>query len=325
MKGRAGLRLLASVLVTGGLSYALLRAVDVAEIAALVRRAHRPLLLGFVLLSFAGLLLRTLRYRRLLSEPVGFGKLCLVTAVRNFLVDLVPARAGSLSYVYLLNRRLGISIEPVLSSFVLAFVYDLLAMSALVAIALGLEFGRFEGASLLAALVVLLAAGSFVAFFLLGPVLEAAGGMFRRGLRAERAARLIEGIAREVGREAHGAEILWLLVLSIAIRVVKFGSFWLLLLAVLHERGISAAELPFWRVFLGIAGAELAGVLPVHGIAGFGTYEAAWTLGFTHLGLDRETAILSGFATHLLSQVYDYSVGLLALLAILAIPRTERS
>ena len=116
MKSGTGLRFLASALLTGGLSYALLRSVDVTEIGRLIRQVPPPLLLGYVALSIVGLLLRTLRYQWLLSEPVGLGKLCLVTAVRNFLVDFLPARIGSLSYIYLLNQRLGVSIEPVLSS-----------------------------------------------------------------------------------------------------------------------------------------------------------------------------------------------------------------
>jgi uncharacterized membrane protein YbhN (UPF0104 family) len=76
-------------------------------------------------------------------------------------------------------------------------------------------------------------------------------------------------------------------------------------------------------VFLGVAGAELSATLPLHSLAGFGTYEAAWTLGFTQLGMSTEIAILSGFATHLLSQVHDYGLGLLAFLWLMR-PRRGR-
>jgi hypothetical protein len=89
-----------------------------------------------------------------------------------------------------------------------------------------------------------------------------------------------------------------------------------------QEHDLTAAELPFWRVFLGVAGAELSATLPLHGIAGIGTYETAWAIGFRELGVSSRVAILSGFATHLLSQMYDYSVGLVALaLALGGSPR----
>ena len=69
--------------------------------------------------------------------------------------------------------------------------------------------------------------------------------------------------------------------------------------------------------------AELSATLPIHSLAGFGTYEAAWTLAFTQLGLPTEIAVLSGFATHLLSQIHDYGLGLLAFLWIMR-PRRAR-
>jgi hypothetical protein len=68
----------------------------------------------------------------------------------------------------------------------------------------------------------------------------------------------------------------------------------------------------------------MSATLPIHGIAGFGTYETAWALGFGQLGLSSRVAILSGFATHLLSQLYDYSIGLLALAIALAWSRRAR-
>lgn len=115
-----------------------------------------------------------------------------------------------------------------------------------------------------------------------------------------------------------------LIALSVLIRLLKFAAYWSLLLGVVREHGLTAADLPFWKVLLGIAGAELSATLPIHGIAGFGTYETAWALGFSRLGLSSRVAILSGFATHLLSQLYDYSVGLVALALALARSRRPR-
>ncbi|MGH7856115.1 MAG: lysylphosphatidylglycerol synthase transmembrane domain-containing protein [Candidatus Binatia bacterium] len=312
-------RLLLPVAVTAVLCWVLLREVDVTALGRLLTRVDRPLLGAFAVLGVLGLLVRTLRYGVLLGGRAPFLPLMLVTAARNFLVDLLPARVGSLSYVYLLNRRVGVPIEPVLSSFLLSFVYDLLAMALLIAVALTLEFGRFRGADTLALLLAVFAAGSVTAFALLGPSLDFAAGIVRRLGRpiALKAADLLARTAVEIVAAGGPARVSGILALSFLIRLLKFGAYWMLLLAVLHERGTTAADLPFWTVFLGIAGAELSATLPIHGIAGFGTYEAAWTIGFTQLGVDRETAILSGFATHLLSQAWDYSTGIVALGVVL--------
>ncbi len=116
-----------------------------------------------------------------------------------------------------------------------------------------------------------------------------------------------------MSRSGGPEKVFALIGLSVVIRLLKFAAYWSLLLGVVGEHDLGAKDLPFWSVFLGIAGAELSATLPIHGIAGFGTYETAWKLGFERLGVSPRVAILSGFATHLLSQVYDYSLGLVAL------------
>jgi uncharacterized membrane protein YbhN (UPF0104 family) len=105
--------------------------------------------------------------------------------------------------------------------------------------------------------------------------------------------------------------------LSLMVRLTKFGAHWMFLQAVLVPLGIAWGEMGFFRSFLGVAGAELSAMLPISGVAALGTYEAAWALGFTRLGLGQEEAILSGFATHLLSQIHDYTLGVLALLILM--------
>ncbi|MGH7822606.1 MAG: lysylphosphatidylglycerol synthase domain-containing protein, partial [Candidatus Binatia bacterium] len=108
------LRFVVSILLTAGLCFYLLRQVDVAELADWLRRVDRGLFAGYAAVSLAGLVARAARYRMLIGPRAGFFALVLVTATRNFLVDLLPARVGSLSYVYLLTRRFDVPLEPVL-------------------------------------------------------------------------------------------------------------------------------------------------------------------------------------------------------------------
>ena len=310
---RGLLRFLGSLLVSVTLCLLLLRQIDPREILQWLTRVDRSLFAGYVLLSIAGLLARSWRYRMLVGEWVGLFPLVLVTAARNFLVDLLPARIGSLSYVYLLTRRFGVPLEPVLSSFVVTFFYDLFAMTLLVGAAVALEFGRFEGGVALGTVAAGLGVVVVLLFLRLAPALRLLAVRLRRVAGGEAVAARFEQIALEVERSHARGLTLGLLGISFVIRLLKFAAYWSLLLGVLREHDLGAADLPFWRVFLGIAGAELSATLPIHGIAGFGTYETAWAIGFRELGVPSRVAILSGFATHLLSQIYDYSVGLTAL------------
>src|SRR5262245_5013010 len=312
---RSGLRPLASLVITAALCFVLLRKVGVHDLADWLIRVDPRYYAGYVVLSVAGLLARALRYRLLLGPSVGFVPLVLVTAARNFLVDLLPARVGSLSYVYLLTRRFGAPLDPVLSSFVLTFLYDALAMTLLLGLALVLELGRLEATAALGALSMIFAILVIVVFARLPAGLRFAATRLRAGARpwTRSAASRLDDVACEVERSGGARQTVVLTAVSVLIRLLKFAAYWSLLLGVVREHGLTAADLPFWKVFLAIAVAELSATLPVHGIAGFGTYETAWALGFGQLGLSSRVAILSGFATHLLSQLYDYSVGLVAL------------
>jgi uncharacterized membrane protein YbhN (UPF0104 family) len=323
---RGWLRPLASLGLTAALCFLLLKKVDVHELGDWLIRVDPRYYAGYVVLSVAGLLARALRYRMLLGPSVGFAPLVLVTAARNFLVDLLPARVGSLSYVYLLTRRFGAPLDPVLSSFVLTFLYDALAMTLLLGVALVLALGRLEASAALGAVSIVIAILVVVVFARLPACLRTAAARLRAGTRpwTRSAASRLDDVAREVERSGGAWRTVVLTAMSVVIRLLKFSAYWSLLLGVVREHGLDAVALPFWKVFLAIAGAELSATLPVHGIGGFGTYETAWALGFAELGLSSRVAILSGFATHLLSQVYDYSVGLVALAIALAWSRRAR-
>jgi hypothetical protein len=59
--------------------------------------------------------------------------------------------------------------------------------------------------------------------------------------------------------------------------------------------------------------------LPVKGIAGFGTWESAWAIAFQLMDFDQRLAILSGIGVHLLTNLFEYSLGIMSIL-ILAFP-----
>ena len=91
--------------------------------------------------------------------------------------------------------------------------------------------------------------------------------------------------------------------------------------------GIGPRDLLPASVFWGVCAAEVAASLPVSGLAGFGAYEGAWTIAFYNLGLTKELAAMTGVAHHLFTQVYGYSIGVLALLVLLLpwceLPQTQ--
>jgi uncharacterized membrane protein YbhN (UPF0104 family) len=119
-------------------------------------------------------------------------------------------------------------------------------------------------------------------------------------------------------------KIQWpLFLLSLVIRAAKYGSLYFLLLSLLKNHGYALSNLSFWKTILGITGAELTGALPIKGIAGFGTWESGWALTFQLLDFEQRIAILSGIGVHLISNIFEYSLGILSIL-ILSLPLLNR-
>jgi uncharacterized membrane protein YbhN (UPF0104 family) len=294
---------------------------DPRELWPLVRSISLPGLLLFLAVSTVGLLLRTLRYFVLLEGRAAFWPLVLVTLVRNLFVDLVPARVGgAASYLYLVTARLGLPVDLALASFALAFVLDAVALAPLLLLAaLLVGAGPLPLPILIGGSLAVLAAG-VAGLWLLGPALGlAARGTARLPGPFGGVARALGGAAREVGRLEARRVLGPALLLSLLLRLAKYGAYYCLLQALLVEAGHPWGSLSFLAVFLSISGAELAASLPVPTIASLGPYEAAGALGFAAwLGLDRKLAALAATAFHGLSQLHDYGLGLLALLWITA-------
>ncbi|MCX6357309.1 MAG: lysylphosphatidylglycerol synthase domain-containing protein [Candidatus Aureabacteria bacterium] len=110
------------------------------------------------------------------------------------------------------------------------------------------------------------------------------------------------------------------LLLSLLVRVLKYGCLAFLLYAILNPIDPSCYTLRsigYWPVFVGASLAEFAASTPLSGIAGFGLYEGVWTGSFYLLGYPRELAALSGISAHVITQAFAYSLGGIATIVLM--------
>lgn len=307
----------------------LLKQIEPGQIARTLRAIHIPALLAYLALMLAGSVVRALRYKWFLKPTeIGWGPLLLTTFIRNSLVDLLPARLGSLSFIYILNRRLGYTFELASSTFILAFIFDFLTLSPfVVAAVLIVGFGSTAllNAPLLAFAVVFFLAIAVV-LRKLPLAVDLAGRLLSRAARivqAEEKPRLrlildkFRSTAETLGW-VQQRKIFWqTFTLSLILRLMKYFSLFFLLYALLRSRGFSLEPLNFWKCVLGLTGAELTSALPIKGLAGFGTWESAWALTLGFLGFDAQTAILSGIGVHFLTNLFEYGLGIGSILVLL--------
>jgi hypothetical protein len=266
----------------------------------------------YAVFSLLGTVVRAARYKLLLGKGIGPGDLFLITLVQNFSVDILPARTAALGFYAYLIRQRGVILEEGASSFIIAVFYDALALGLMLGTAAFFFLRSFGGAipkgPIAAGLVVIVAVS--LAFILLArPVAGLACRTLRR-FRSGKIAAVFASIEDYFSRHGNARERAELLGMSFTVKLAKYVSVYVLF------AGMTGAGFT-WRSFslfsFGIAGAELSSFLPIQGLAGFGTWEAAFALVAGKIGLALENPFLTALVIHLTTQVWEYSLGLAAL------------
>jgi len=118
--------ILFSLGVTIGIFSYLLTQVSLRDAVRVILDANHSAVMMFLILSFTMSFFRMLRYQ-LVLELSGYSPgsiaMFLVVLVRNFFADLLPARLGTVIYIYLVNSRLGVPFGAATASFSLAFIF----------------------------------------------------------------------------------------------------------------------------------------------------------------------------------------------------------
>jgi len=314
----------------------LLAQIRIRDLVQALENIYRPALGAYVAIALGTVWLRALRYRRLLRpEPISWKNVLLVTFVRNGFEDLLPARLGSLSYVYVLDRILGYSLETAASTFVVAMALDLMTLGPFLILAIG--FVGFGTAEISGPLLFAGAVGYFGLMALLlwkiVPVMNVCLKIYQRALRAFRVDRdlparrsvdkfklIIRSLEQIRNRRTYPA----LFGLSLAIRLGKYLALYALLFAILRNSGFALTWLNFWKTILGISGAELTAFMPLKGIADVGTWASAWTIAFTLMKFDLKLAVISGLGVHAITNLFEYTLALAALATLAILKKAGR-
>lgn len=320
-----------SALVSVVLLWLLFSRIETKDIIETFSRIYVPAIFIYIAVALAGAWLRAWRYKLLLlPQRITWGNILLVTFIRNSLIDLLPARIGSLSYIYVLNRRLNFPFEAATSTFVVSFVLDFLTLSpflivAIIAVGLGTTAVSTVTLLWVAVIFFLLV---FLFLWQIGPISRLFFRLFQRfvvalnledrqgaSLVREKFELTIDSFSLIQKRKIY----IPVFFLSLGIRMAKYVSVYALFFGLLRSHGYSFQELSFWTFILGISGAELTSALPIKGLAGFGTWESAWALTLRLMNFDPGLAIISGIGVHFLTNVFEYSLGIASIL-ILAWP-----
>lgn len=301
-----------AVLITVALLAILLSQVNVADVVTTLMSIDPLYLVAGFLLYICSYVFRAVRFHVLLNREVRLRDLFWIVCVHNMMNNLLPARTGELSYVYLLKRIHARSVGEGIATLVVARVFDSIAIIFLLFAAGFFVQEISRGISdilwimyifplfLMILLIVLVPFGRRV-MWVIEQILKHCrlsttnfgGYILRRGYET------IDSFERIEIRK----NVIPISIVSISTGLVNFGALYLILLGM----GIT---LPIQNVIFGATFILLASVLPIHGIAGFGTTEAIWTVVYIPLGMTLNDAIISGFGYHILILLFTLILGL---------------
>ena len=272
----------------------------------------------YALIVGANMVLRTLRYHLILPASTGqhgvaFWPLFVVTGVRNMVVDLLPARLGELIFVTMLKKGCGVSIPAGLATLALSLLLDifilipvLLAVSLLPLATPALQQGSLPAALLMGGLWVV---GAVVLWPGLRLLARWAQARTRPDGMMARPARFLLALSEALTRCRQGRILGRALLLTVAIRVLKYGGLYLLFDAVVASPGMVAVGADFIDVLVALIASEAGASLPMPTLMSFGTYEAGGAAALVLLGYPLAGAVITLLSVHIASQVLDYSVG----------------
>jgi uncharacterized protein (TIRG00374 family) len=317
---RDRLGVMVPILAGAVLIFLLLTQIDSRQILDLCRHVDPRWLLAGGLCYGLSYLFRAARFRSLLaSGGIPMGRMYAVACAHGMLNHLLPMRSGEFSYLYFAKRQFEVTMGEAAVSLAIARVLDYLVVSA---------------AFILSSLAVLPALSGAAGWYLVGAVILACIAVIL--LRyVVRLSNWLHGLGRRMAQHGsgRGASVLRWLEAKLQEIAEAFGStrnarvytrsavfsvlIWLCTFAVFYcfLRALGFG-IGYWGVIVGSTFAVLTNVLPLSGIGSFGTLEAGWTAGFLLIGFDKEQAIASGFAVHLLALVIIIILGLAGLARI---------
>lgn len=259
--------LFVSIAISAGFIYLFYRVIGFDKFVQFFKEINPVNIFIAFVLYVGSYLTRTFRWKLTLSINQ-FKKLFKITAFNTVFNIFMPFRTGELSFFYMLKKE-NIPISESAVSFVSVRIFDALSLFAV----FGMSFFLFKGMPLLAILVIILMSlAAFVLKF------------------------LVSFIKHEKIKAFHDTKltpknIMVLYVLSVLTFILKFTAFYLVL--------PSGVDLSFVEAFFAASAGDLTTILPIHGIAGIGTYEGGYAGLLILFGIDKETALLSSVFVHL--------------------------
>jgi uncharacterized protein (TIRG00374 family) len=269
------------------------------------------ILIGFVIYIIA-YIFRSFRFYYLLSKKVRIKDIFTIVCVHNIINNILPARTGELSYIYLLKRH-KIPLEERIASLLMARMFDFIMIACffLISVLLLTKLPYIiAGAFWIIAI-------SLIFLVLLLMMLLYSGDSFKSTINkiavklkisnfkiTKRILKLIEDTLSSFNSIGSRQIIIKSTVLSIFIWTTLYLAYYLFTKAF-------QVELEFFEIIVIASFLALLPLLPFYSVGGFGTTEVTMTILFVAFGIPEAVAIVVSFGLHIIGLIITIILGIL--------------
>lgn len=268
------------------------------------------LVFGFFLYLFS-YYFRSLRFYLLLNKSVGINDLMHIVSVHQLASNILPAKLGEFTYVFLLKNTHKKTIGESTATLTVARLMDILSISILFFFSITM-MKNLPG-FIIDALWLISLFDLFIIVILL--ILLFSGRKLLEQLRkvtnkyGAAKFKTVEFFLRKSTEAVNSLEkvnkistIILCFLFSLLIWIFNYSMLSILFTAM-------NIEFSFAKAILAASFMLFASLLPIRGIGGFGTSEAFWTMILVPLGLSFESSVIFGFSYHIILTLYYLIIG----------------
>ncbi len=314
MKPKRILTLLFSLIITIVIVFILFKVININDLTTAFSELSPMIILLSFLAYFLSYIFKTLRFYEL-NQKIKFKKLFSIVCIHNFFNNLIPARVGELSYVYLIGKEKNGSTESGVASLIISRIMDLGLIFLLSFLALIIFKSKLNLNEVTYNILIIAIGIVFIIFYLTVFSRRQVVSLVKKIIEITKIKKInffltilskIKLAFNHFKSMTSKRTIILSVIYSIGIVVSQYFFFYVIMIGL-------GVEISFIEVVLGSMIILIAVILPIQGIGGFGTYEGAWTLALIYLGISSEIAITTSFIIHILQLAYLIVLGVLGL------------
>lgn len=285
--------------------------IDVNSLIELFTKVGIISILVYLVIYFCVYYVRALRFHILTEKKISIIKWILISCIHGLYNRILPARSGEASLLYYAKKIGNIETLNSLNILLVSRLSDLVSVIILFLVALIssrdalVVYPKVIIISLILVLMVL-----FILIKQLKKILELSLSILKK---ISVKVKLFNKLQKKLSNvridsiiKFSNKTLLQVFFISMIQWVILYFLFFVIL------RDINNA-LSFSYVIIGSAYANISNLIPISAIGGFGTMEAGWILGFTILGVNKASALFTGFTTNIVTFILTIILGMVGI------------